>query len=77
MALDRLKLISNPMTKNEGTPDRVLRALLGIALLAAGYFWATGVIAIVLYVVGAIALITAATGFCGLYKLLGINTLKK
>ena len=55
----------------------MLRAFLGLALLAAGYFSAGGVIAIVLYVLGAISLITSITGFCGLYKLLGINTLKK
>jgi len=62
--------------KNEGTWDRVMRFLL--AFIA--FFWAysmTGTWAIVLYVVAAIALITSLTGFCGLYKLLGINTLKK
>jgi Protein of unknown function (DUF2892) len=65
------------MKPNEGTVDRILRALLGVALLAAGYFMATGTVAIVLYVVGVIVLFTAATGFCLLYKLIGVSTLKK
>jgi hypothetical protein len=68
---------SNPMTKNEGTNDRVLRALLGLVLLAGGYLSSGGAIAIILYMIGVISLLTAITGFCGLYKLLGINTLKK
>lgn len=65
------------MKKNESTLDRVLRAVLGVAIVAVGYYWATGTVSIVLYVVGAITLFTAATGFCGLYKILGISTLKK
>jgi len=65
------------MMKNEGTLDRVLRALLGLALVAAGYFSPGGTVAIVLYVLGAMSIFTAITGFCMLYKLLGVNTMKK
>jgi len=32
---------------------------------------------IVVIIIGIIAIITAITGFCGLYKLLGISTIKK
>jgi len=61
------------MTKNIGTTDKIIRVIVGIAALAAGYFvggW-------VLYagIVVAIAMfVTAAIGWCGLYALFGWNT---
>lgn len=58
---------------NEGKVDRIVRVVLGAGLIAGGFF-TTGTLAIVLWVVGAILLITGAVGFCGLYALLGINT---
>lgn len=64
------------MAVNEGTMDRVIRVLLGAALLWLGM--ASTALSSPLdtgaTVVGAVLLITGATGFCGLYKLLGINT---
>ncbi len=62
--------------RNEGAADRIIRLLIGLALIGIGYFYLSGAAAIVLYVLGAISLITAATGFCALYKLLGASTLK-
>jgi len=60
---------------NEGGLDRVIRIVIALIAGYAGYrlggTWGT-----VLYVVGAVALITGAVGFCGLYALLGINTCK-
>jgi uncharacterized membrane protein len=64
------------MKSNEGALDRIIRAVLGIALLAAGLLMA-GPIKWVLLALAAIALITAVTGFCLLYKIFGINTNKK
>ncbi len=64
------------MKTNESAVDRIIRAVLGIALLAAGLLTA-GPIKWVLLVLAAVALITAVTGFCLLYKLFGINTNKK
>ncbi|HAD83051.1 MAG: hypothetical protein A2509_09370 [Candidatus Edwardsbacteria bacterium RIFOXYD12_FULL_50_11] len=64
------------MKTNESVLDRIIRAVLGIALLAAGLLMA-GPIKWVLLVLAAIALITAVTGFCLLYRVLGINTNKK
>ena len=58
---------------NEGKTDRIVRVVFGIGLVAAGFLM-TGPVAIVLWVLGAISLITGAIGFCGLYALLGINT---
>jgi hypothetical protein len=44
-------------------------------LIAAGCFAGPGgVLSIVLYVLGAVMLFTAATGFCLLYKLFGLST---
>ncbi len=54
---------------NEGTIDRVLRVVLGIALIALaltkGWLWAW---------IGVVPLLTGAMGVCPLYLLFGINT---
>lgn len=60
------------MKSNENAIDRIIRIILGIALLAAGLLM-VGPIKRVLLALAAIALITAATGFCLLYKIFGIN----
>jgi uncharacterized membrane protein len=65
------------MKVNEGPTDRIIRAVLGVALVLAGLLAVEGTAGIVLVVLGGIVLVTAATGFCGLYALLGISTLKK
>lgn len=65
------------MERNEGgTVDRAVRVLLGLILLG---LWAADKIPYktVALIVGLIALITGLTGFCALYKLLGINTCKE
>jgi uncharacterized membrane protein len=64
------------MKRNEGPIDRFIRAIIGLALIAVS-FAAAGAVKIVLIVIGAVALVTAATGFCLLYTLLGIDTSKK
>ena len=60
---------------NEGTADRALRAVAGAALavlaFAAGLDGAAFWIALAL---GAVLLVTALTGFCPAYRLLGVNT---
>jgi hypothetical protein len=57
------------MTKNIGTLDRVLRAVLGLALIAwaiaGGPVWAW---------IGVVPLLTAAVSFCPLYRVLGLRT---
>lgn len=65
------------MKGNESSGDRVLRALTGAMLLALGYFSRTGWLRIVFLAMGAILLITAATGYCAIYSLLGIKTRKE
>lgn len=63
------------MKTNENALDRIIRVIVGIFLLAAGILTA-GAIKWVLLALAAIALITAATGFCLLYKLFGFSTNK-
>jgi uncharacterized membrane protein len=63
------------MTRNESSIDRLVRLVLGVALLALG-FWSLSLnaLGIVAAVVGGILLLTAATGFCPLYRLFGVKT---
>lgn len=63
------------MTCNVGGIERTIRIGLGLALIAIGYLAGlptTGAIAT--YLIGAIALITGAVGFCPAWKLFGVNT---
>ena len=62
--------------KNEGAVDRIIRAIAGIVILIIGIyeFKSLAVLGIILIIVGAVLIITAITGFCLLYTLLGIST---
>lgn len=62
--------------KNESVLDRLARVLVATLLLLVAYFWVGGILSIVLYVFGTILLLTAATGFCLLYKPFSFSTLK-
>lgn len=62
--------------KNEGNIDRIIRALLGVILLVTAYLFLGGILQIIFYVAAGVMLFTALTGFCGLYKIIGINTAK-
>ena len=66
------------MKKNMGTIDRSIRTILAI-VVAILYFTdnISGITAIVLGIIAIIFLITSFVGFCPLYTLLGISTLKK
>ncbi len=58
------------MTVNEGALDRGIRIVIGIALivLALTHVWAPW------GWIGVLPLFSGLTGFCGLYKVLGIKT---
>jgi hypothetical protein len=58
---------------NEGVVDRVIRAVLGIGVLALAFVGPKTVWGML----GVIPLATAIVGFCPLYKLVGINTCKR
>jgi hypothetical protein len=56
---------------NEGTADRVIRAIVGLVFIYLGHIYTPW-----LYIIAALGLITAADGFCGLYWLMGWSTKK-
>jgi hypothetical protein len=68
-------------TRNESNVDRIIRGVVGVVLLwlsigplkaFAGSAWG-----IIVLVVAVIALFTAVTGFCAIYRLLGLSTAQK
>ena len=63
------------MQHNTGNADRIVRVLLAIAFTAGGIL-AGGTLGIVLFVMAAVMLVTAAVGFCPLYRLVGVDTCK-
>lgn len=65
------------MKTNESGLDRIIRVIVGIGLLAF-YFTGTvtGGLGTAFIVLGALALLTGAVGFCPLYALLKIKTNK-
>lgn len=62
------------MTRNMNNLDRVLRAILVLALIGFALYL-QGVWGIVFGVLAAIFLFTSVTGFCPLYRLFGFSTL--
>ncbi len=59
---------------NEGGVDRILRLMVGVALLAVAYFYLDGTWAWVASIVGAVAILTGAVGICPAYALIGFDT---
>ena len=59
------------MKCNIGKTDRIIRALIGLIVIAVGVYlkswWGA---------IGLVPLFTAAIGWCGLYTLFGISTCK-
>jgi hypothetical protein len=64
------------MKRNVGKIDRIIRAVVGIALIVVGAVLG-GWVLILGLVLGVIFLITAAIGFCPLYVPFKISTIKK
>lgn len=65
------------MTRNENTVDRVIRLVIAVAAVAGAVAVGVGTAwGIVLLVVAVVMVVTAAVGFCPLYRLFGISTCK-
>jgi hypothetical protein len=65
------------MKLNESNTDRIIRAVAGVVLLFLGFGGALGgTLAVVADVVGLVLLVTAAVGFCPLYAIFKISSLK-
>ena len=65
------------MKTNESNLDRIVRVVLGVVLLAL-YFMGSvsGTIGVIVLIIGVLALLTGAVGFCPLYALVKISTKK-
>lgn len=68
MARQGRKVVSD-MTKNVGTVDRVIRVVVGLALIAYGVMNSSWIGAI-----GLVPLATAAMGWCPAYLPIGLST---
>ena len=66
------------MNKNEGNLDRIVRTILGITALTVAFaaldVMNGAVFGIIVAAIGAILLISAAIGFCPMYKVIGLET---
>jgi hypothetical protein len=68
----------NIMTKNMGTTDRIVRTVLGLAVLVLILLGKiTGTTAIILCLLAVIFLATSSISFCPLYVPLKLSTTKK
>jgi len=59
---------------NEGKIDRIIRIIAGLIFFGLGLSGMFKVVSAVFILIGIAGIFTSITGFCGLYKLLGINT---
>lgn len=65
------------MNTNVGSTDKVIRIVAGVVAAVLAFVLGAGSVGgIILLVVAAIMLVTAFTGFCPLYRLVGVNTCK-
>ncbi len=63
--------------KNESVVDRLIRMILASVFFILAFYWLYGVLQIILYILSLIMLATAISGFCALYKIFNINTIKE
>lgn len=61
---------------NMSKTDRIIRAIVGVIAIVVSLFISLFVVQIILWVIAAIMLITAAVGLCPLYSILHIKTKK-
>jgi len=77
MRQENLREGIHPMSTNESPIDRVIRVVIAVAAVVVAFVvGASSVLGIILFVVAAIMLVTAATGFCPLYRVFGMSTCK-
>jgi len=63
------------MSKNESNPDRIIRIFAAMAVvIAAIAVGASSVLGVILFLVATILVVTAAVGFCPLYRVLVLCT---
>lgn len=57
------------MKANVGSPDKVIRIVLGAVIIGAGFYFKSW-----FGLIGIVPLLTALMNFCPLYSILGVNT---
>jgi len=62
--------------QNESKNDRIIRFILGIILGVISYTMLTGIIQVIIYAIAIVLIFTAISGFCLIYKMFKINTIK-
>lgn len=67
------------MERNVGSADRILRLILGVALIVAPLLnlpaiWSVAWMGYGSMIVGAVLVLTSATGMCPIYTVLGLKT---
>ena len=63
------------MTRNEGTIDRLARGVVAIIALILAFVVGIGSVAgVILTLVAVVMAVTAAVGFCPLYRMLGLSS---
>ena len=60
--------------RNVGDIDRIIRIVLGLALIGVGFFVLGGTAGAIVGVIGFIPLLTGLVGWCPLYSLLKFST---
>lgn len=66
------------MKRNMGFLDRTVRTLIAVSIIGISYTGIiSGTLAVILFIVSAIFLLTSIFGYCPLYSLLNINTCQR
>ena len=65
------------MAVNEGILDRIIRILLALVIIVLFFVGALPGYWALLLIISGILLVTAVSGYCLLYRILGITTCKK
>jgi len=65
------------MTVNQGILDRIIRIILGLVIIVLFFVGALPGYWALLLIISGMLLVTAVTGYCLLYKILGMTTCKK
>ncbi len=60
--------------QNEGSIDRIIRIVLGLALIAIGFFVLGSTAGAIVGIIGSIPLLTGLVGWCPLYHLFKFST---
>jgi len=62
------------LNKNVGVMDRIIRLVVGTALIVAGLTVAKGTLAVIFLILSVPLLLSALLGFCPTYTILGFST---